>query len=159
MAYIVWLTSSTLLFNIWILQLHHRREGMLTQSAEEVWPSRRWCEPNAGAQAVAYLSCCPYTNHRLNIWGVMVRNWNSIPHLRRYSVNTFVDAKINTLESEGKCSPSTESEPSVPVNLTCWLTRRQSKHSIRGCIGWSSDYPSDKRIGKLCRYNTRQKNI
>ena len=30
-----------------------------------------------------------------------------------------VDAKINTLESEGKCSPSTESRPSVPVNLTC----------------------------------------
>ena len=30
-----------------------------------------------------------------------------------------VDAKINTLESEGKCSPSTESEPSVLVNLTC----------------------------------------
>ena len=29
-----------------------------------------------------------------------------------------VDAKINTLKSEGKCSPSTESEPSVPVNLT-----------------------------------------
>ena len=30
-----------------------------------------------------------------------------------------VDAKINTLESEGKCSPSTESRPSAPVNLTC----------------------------------------
>ena len=30
-----------------------------------------------------------------------------------------VDAKINTLESEGKCSPSMKSEPSVPVNLTC----------------------------------------
>ena len=29
------------------------------------------------------------------------------------------DAKINTLESEGKCSPSTESRSSVPVNLTC----------------------------------------
>ena len=29
-----------------------------------------------------------------------------------------VDAKINTLESEGKCSPSAESRPSVPVNLT-----------------------------------------
>ena len=28
-----------------------------------------------------------------------------------------VDAKINTLESEGKCSPSMESEPRVPVNL------------------------------------------
>jgi len=29
-----------------------------------------------------------------------------------------VDAKINTLESEGKYSLSTESRPSVPVNLT-----------------------------------------
>ena len=28
-----------------------------------------------------------------------------------------VDAKINTLESEGKCSPSTESQLSMPVNL------------------------------------------
>ena len=28
------------------------------------------------------------------------------------------DAKINTLESEGKCSPGMESQPSVPVNLT-----------------------------------------
>ena len=30
-----------------------------------------------------------------------------------------VDAKISTLESEGKCLPSTESRPSVPVNLSC----------------------------------------
>ena len=29
-----------------------------------------------------------------------------------------VDAKINTLESEGKCSPSHGKSPSVPVNLT-----------------------------------------
>ena len=29
-----------------------------------------------------------------------------------------VDAKINTLEFEGKCSQSTKSRPSVPVNLT-----------------------------------------
>ena len=29
-----------------------------------------------------------------------------------------VDAKNNTLESEGKCLPSTESHTSVPVNLT-----------------------------------------
>jgi len=54
-------------------------------------------------------------------WRVSLFKW------RRWLVNQGVEAKINTLESEGKCSPSTESEPNVPVNLTCWLTRRQSK--------------------------------
>ena len=43
-----------------------------------------------------------------------------------------VDAKINTLEFEGKCSPSTESRPSVPVNLTCWLTRIQVNVKFEG---------------------------
>ena len=47
-----------------------------------------------------------------NSWAM---EFDEVPTLE--SVN--VDAKINTLESEGKCSPSTESEPSVPVNLTC----------------------------------------
>ena len=36
---------------------------------------------------------------------------------KRFTTRT-VDAKINTLESKGKCSPSTESRPSMPVNLT-----------------------------------------
>ena len=36
---------------------------------------------------------------------------------KRFTTRT-VDAKINTLESKGKCSPSMESRPSVSVNLT-----------------------------------------
>ena len=68
------------------------------------------------------------------------------------------DAKINTLEFEGKCSPSTESRPSVPVNLTWnWQGRKQSQ--IRERICWDSEYLSDGRIGKLCRYYRRQKDI
>jgi hypothetical protein len=47
-----------------------------------------------------------------NPWAM---KFDEVPTLE--SVN--VDAKINTLESKGKCLPSTESEPSVPVNLTC----------------------------------------
>ena len=70
----------------------------------------------------------------------------------------IVDAKINTLESEDKCSPSTESEPNVPVNLTWnWQGRKQSQ--IRERIGWDSEYLSYGCIGKLCRYYGRQKDI
>ena len=69
-----------------------------------------------------------------------------------------VDAKINTLESEGKCSPSTESRPSVPVNLT-WNWQGKKQNQIRERIGWDFECLSDKRIGKLCRYRKRQKDI
>ena len=52
----------------------------------------------------------------------------------------------------------TESQPSVPVNLTWnWQGRKQSQ--IRERIGWDSQYLSYRRIGKLCRYNMRQKDI
>ena len=54
------------------------------------------------AQAVAYLSCCPYTNHLLNIWGVKVRNWNSILRLRRYTVNTLLQSVCLTLSIRRK---------------------------------------------------------
>ena len=51
-----------------------------------------------------------------------------------------------------------ESQPSVPVNLTCnWQGIKQSQ--IRERIGWDSEYLSHKRIGRLCRYGRRQKNI
>ena len=36
-----------------------------------------------------------------------------------------VDAKINTLESDGTVRQVSESRPSVPVNLTCKLTRNR----------------------------------
>ena len=52
----------------------------------------------------------------------------------------------------------TESQPSVPVNLTWnWQGRKQSQ--IRERIDWDSEYLSDGRIGKLCRYYKRQKDI
>jgi len=35
------------------------------------------------------LELLPIYQLRLIIWGVMVRNWNSIPRQRRYSVNTL----------------------------------------------------------------------
>jgi len=69
-----------------------------------------------------------------------------------------VDAKFNTLESEGKCSLSTENRPNVPINLTWnWQERKQSR--IRERIGWDSEYLSHRRIGKLCRYSKWQKDI
>ena len=52
----------------------------------------------------------------------------------------------------------TESQPSVPVNLTWnWQERKQSQ--IREHIGWDSEYLLDGRIGKLCRYYRQQKDI
>ena len=51
-----------------------------------------------------------------------------------------------------------ESQPSVPVNLTWnWQERKQSQIWER--ISWDSEYLSDGRIDKLCRYYSRQKNI
>ena len=51
-----------------------------------------------------------------------------------------------------------KSQPSVPVNLTWnWQGRKQSQ--IRERIGCDSENLSHRRIGKLCRYNRRQKDI
>ena len=51
-----------------------------------------------------------------------------------------------------------KSQPSVPVNLTWnWQGRKQSQ--IRERIGWDSEYLSHRRIGNLCRYSKRQKDI
>ena len=51
-----------------------------------------------------------------------------------------------------------KSQPSVPINLTWnWQGRKQSK--IQERIGWDSENLSDERIGKLCRYYGRQKDI
>ena len=51
-----------------------------------------------------------------------------------------------------------ESQPSVPVNLTCnWQGIKQSQNRER--IGWDSEYLLHRRIGRLCRYRRQQKNI
>jgi len=42
---------------------------------------------------------------------------------RKYSEDYLLTQKINTLESEGTVRQVSESRPSVPVNLTCKLTR------------------------------------
>ena len=61
----------------------------------------------------------------------------------------FVDAKINTLESEGKCSPSHGKSTKRASQFDLKLTK-EKKSQIREHIGWDSEYLSDGRIGKLC---------
>ena len=62
-----------------------------------------------------------------------------------------VDAKINTLESEGKCSPSHEKSTKRASQFDLKLNRKKQSQ-IRERIGWDSEYLSSRRIGKLCRY-------
>ena len=69
-----------------------------------------------------------------------------------------VDAKINTLESEGKCSPSHEKSTKRASQFDLKLNRKKQSQ-IRERISWDSEYLSDGRIGKLCRYYRRQKDI
>ena len=72
-----------------------------------------------------------------------------------------VDAKINTLESEGTVRQASEYRPSVPVNLTSKLIRKQQtvkfksvsagfpNHSYAGYRQGSADTEGDKRSCKM----------
>ena len=73
----------------------------------------------------------------------------------------YFDAKINTLESEDTVRQASECRPSVPVNLTCKLTRKQQtvkfksvsarfpNHSYAGYRQGSADTEGDKRSYKM----------
>ena len=64
-------------------------------------------------------------------------------------LQVFVDAKINTLESEGKCSPSSGKSTKRASQFDLKLTREKTKSNSRAY--WlGSEYLSDERIGKLC---------
>ena len=69
-----------------------------------------------------------------------------------------VDAKINTLKSEGKCSPSSGKSTKRASQFDLKLTREKTKSNSRA-YHWDSEYLSHRYIGKLCRYNRRQKGI
>ena len=69
-----------------------------------------------------------------------------------------VDAKINTLESEGKCSLSHRKSTKRASQFDLKLTREKTKSNSRA-YRLDSEYLLDGRIGKLCRYYRRQKGI
>ena len=93
MAYIIWLTSSNY-FSVFKLcnsnsattssprrYAYSVSWGILTFPS--VMRAERW------SSSSGLLELLPIFQLRLIIWGVMVRNWNSIPRQRRYSVNTL----------------------------------------------------------------------
>ena len=62
------------------------------------------------------------------------------------------------------CNPRANVHQTQKVDQACqsiWpeIDKREKQSQIRECIDWDSEYLSDRRIGKLCRYYRRQKDI
>ena len=76
--------------------------------------------------------------------------------LNRWSQSLLLTQKLTHWNPRASVRQTPESQPSVPVNLTCnWQGIKQSQ--IQERIGWDSEYLSHRRIGRLCWYRRQQK--